>query len=75
MRAPDDFFWVRLWKDSKLSSPIYHPPSTSTSSCACHGGDGRPGREGCKYTPYCMEYVTYSITYFKIICVSSKFMA
>ena len=33
------------------------------------------GYNGCKCTPYCMEYVTYSITYFKIICVSSKCMA
>ena len=66
MRAPVHFFLVRLWKDSKLPNPIYHRPSTSkyqSSSCACHGFDGRPGREGCKYTPYCMKYVTYSIKY------------
>ena len=75
--SSNSFFWVRFWKDSKLSNPIYHPPSPTSKyhGCGCHGGDSRPGREGCKYTPYCMEYVTYSITNFEIICVSSKCMA
>ena len=61
MRAPVLFFLVRLWKDSKLPNPIYHPPSPTSRwhMCGCHGRDGRhqPYEEGCKYTPYCMEYI------------------
>ena len=58
------------WMDSTLSKPIYHSHHGFPGhGCGCHGYNG------CKCTPYCMEYVTYSITYFKIICVSSKCMA
>ena len=47
------------WKDSTLSSPIYHHAEdfvnwhTDTAQCQCHGATKAGREQGYTYTPYC----------------------